>query len=306
VQVLNTVIGKMSGVISEGAASRSARAASAWRIAAPGAPARGATIARLGLAPLTPRLQRAVLVEEFNRILISRVELPGCKRGIEVFVEKPALLPFEEAKLYGHNAIHAMIAYLAELKGLETIAEAGGDRWIMGRARKAFLCESGRALIKRHKDLNDPLFTEEGYQRYADDLLARMINPYLNDLVVRVGRDHVRKLGYDDRLFGTMRLALDCGLRPVNLALGAAAGVVSLIRRRSESSAALPELPGGAGAANRSARAGAAPAGRALTKEALSGLLRALWKDKTNRQAEELVRLTWEGLEALRQSGMIR
>jgi len=267
VQVLNTVIGKMSGVISD-----------------------AATVARLGLATLTPRLQRAVLVEEFNRILVSQLQLQGCRRGIEVFVEKPALLPFEEAKLYGHNAIHAMIAYLAELKGLITIAGAGQDPWIMGRARKAFLAESGAALVRRHKALNDPLFTPEGFQGYADDLLARMVNPQLNDLVARVSRDHVRKLGYDDRLYGAMRLALDCGLRPVNLALGAAAGVASLIRRREEAGGLLPELP---------------PNPAALTREALGGLLLALWQGKTDHHAETLAQLTWEGLQALHESGLL-
>jgi mannitol-1-phosphate 5-dehydrogenase len=175
VQVLNTVIGKMSGVISD-----------------------AATVSRLGLAAITPRLKRAVLVEQFNHILVSQIELPGFQRGIEVFVEKPVLLPFEEATLYGHNAIHALIAYLADLKGLPTIAAAGQDPWIMGRARRAFISESVVALIRRHKALRDPLFTPAGFQRYADDLLARMINPQLNDLVARVGRDQVRKLGYDD------------------------------------------------------------------------------------------------------------
>ncbi|MGD0089394.1 MAG: hypothetical protein ABSE73_05690 [Planctomycetota bacterium] len=267
VQALNTVIGKMSGVITD-----------------------AATVSRLGLATLTPRLQRAVLVEEFNHILISRIELPSCRRGIEVFVEKPDLLPFEEAKLYGHNAIHALIAYLADLKDLPTIAAAGRDPWIMGRARKAFISESGAALIRRHKDLQDPLFTPAGFQRYADDLLARMINPQLNDLVARVGRDQVRKLGYDDRLFGAMRLALDGGVQPVNLALGAAAGVVSLLRRREETGALLPQLPSN-------------PA--ALTRENLSGLLLALWKEKSDQHREELLMMTWEGLRALRDSGLV-
>src|ERR1035438_7536549 len=65
VQFLNTVIGKMSGVITD-----------------------AATIARLKLAPMTPAIPKAVLVEEFNRILISQITLPGFTRGIDVFIEK--------------------------------------------------------------------------------------------------------------------------------------------------------------------------------------------------------------------------
>lgn len=216
VQFLNTVIGKMSGMIED-----------------------SDTIDRLRLKTITPDLPRAVLVEEFNRILISRIALPGVRRGIEVFREKDNPLPFEEAKLYGHNAIHAMIAYLADMRVYTTIAEAGTDEALMAAARRAFLEESGPALCRRWSDIRDPLFTPGGFRAYAEDLLRRMVNPCLHDRVERVGRDPVRKLGYDDRFFGTMRMILDQGIEPRNLALGAAAGVISMILRRDE----LPEVP---------------------------------------------------------------
>jgi mannitol-1-phosphate 5-dehydrogenase len=263
VEMLNTVIGKMSGVIADAAAME-----------------------RLGLTPLTAGLGRCVLVEEFNRILISRVGLAGYRRGIEVFLEKDDLLPFEEAKLYGHNAIHAMIAYLADHRGLTTIAEAGRDVRIMALARRAFLEESGGALLRRHAALNDPLFTAEGYRQYADDLLERMVNPNLNDLVARVGRDHVRKLGYDDRLFGTMRLALQYGVEPKNLALGAAAGVLSMIKRQDELKPPAPtHLPGTAAE---------------LSEQSLRSLLLELWGEKSDEHARRLIDLTWEALQGLR------
>ena len=209
VQVLNTVIGKMSGIIGEADA-----------------------IQRLNLAPMTPATPKAILVEEFNRILISRITLGRFNRGIGVFIEKDDLLPFEEAKLYGHNAIHALIGYLAELRGLTTMADAAAHADILAIARRAFIDESGAALIRRHATLADPLFTADGWHAYADDLLDRMTRPNLNDLVARVIRDPKRKLGYDDRLFGTMRLALDNGIRPTNLAIGAAAAVISLVKQR--------------------------------------------------------------------------
>jgi mannitol-1-phosphate 5-dehydrogenase len=268
VQVLNTVIGKMSGVTAD-----------------------PQTIRRLGLSTLTPELPRAVLVEQFNRILISRVRLPGYRRGIEVFQEKEDLLPFEEAKLYGHNAIHALIAYLAELKGCRTIAEAGGDPWIMGIARRAFLQESGAALLRRHAGLGDALFTPAGWQEYAEDLLARMVNPHLCDQVERVGRDHARKLGLEDRLYGTMALALQAGIEPRHLALGAAAGLLSLLRRGDRPAG--PDLPAGE---------------RELEGERLGRLLRALWGPAAGKEGEagagRLIALTAEALRRLRAEGL--
>ena len=93
--------------------------------------------------------------------------------------------------------------------------------------RAAFVEESGETLIRRHPGA-DPLFTPEGYAAYADDLLERMVNPLLLDTIERVTRDPDRKLGWNDRLIGTIRLALAAGVDPERFAFGAAAGAVSL------------------------------------------------------------------------------
>jgi mannitol-1-phosphate 5-dehydrogenase len=243
VQTLNTVVGKMSGVITD-----------------------ADTIRTLGLAPLTPDTPRAVLVERFNHILISRVTLEGFQRGIEVFVEKDDLLPFEEAKLYGHNAIHALIGYLARLRGLTTMAEAAGHDDIMTVARAAFIDESGAALVKKYQHMHDPLFTADGYRAYADDLIERMVNPHLNDLIDRVTRDARRKLGYEDRLFGTMRLALSQGIEPTHMAKGAAAALLCV----SE------DMP--------------------PTRESVATALREIWGQQADELADQLIALTWQAM----------
>jgi hypothetical protein len=202
---LNTVIGKMSRVTSD-----------------------AREMAQLGLTPLVPGFPRAYLVEAFNRILISRVRLPGFRRGITVFEEKDSLLPFEEAKLYGHNAIHALLAYLGYVAGHDFIAGAASDQRIYPVALEAFLQESGAPLRLKHGHLGDPLFTPAGYEAYALDLLQRMANPHLHDTVSRVARQPARKLAYADRIFGTMRLALRFGVQPTRMALTGAAALLYL------------------------------------------------------------------------------
>jgi len=205
--LLDTVIGKMSGVISSASEMRS-----------------------LGLAPLVDGAERCVLVEEFNRILVSRPRLPGFRRAIRVFEEKDDLLPFEEAKLFGHNAVHALLGYLAERRGLVAMSAIRDRPDLLDLGRRAFLDEAGAALVAKHGSTGDPLFTPAGWRAYAEDLLARMTNPWLADRVERIIRDPRRKLAGGDRLFGTMRVCLSQGIEPRTLALGAAAAIDYALR----------------------------------------------------------------------------
>jgi len=211
-------------------------------------------------------------VEEFNRILIDRVKPAGFNRGIEVFIEKDDLLPFEEAKLYGHNAIHALLAYLGAARGCTKIAELKDDPAVMKIARDAFLNESGAALIKKYAHLDDELFTPAGYRAYADDLLERMTNPYLADTVARAGRDVRRKLGRNDRIFGTMQLALSQGIKPENMALAALAAIGVLLQEEDRAGFSRPK---------------AQPA--ELSDEEIERVVRSIWGEDAGRYGEKIV-----------------
>ncbi|MDD3321204.1 MAG: hypothetical protein PHS59_07155 [Paludibacter sp.] len=196
VQFLNTVIGKMSSIVED-----------------------SMVVEQYGLAPLTPNNNKTVLVEAFNKILISKIDLPGFTRRIDIFDEKADLLPFEEAKLYGHNAIHLLLGLLAHERGCRTLAEAGLQTDLMEITRKAFIDEAGAGLINKYHGVDD-LFTVHGWKEYARDLLERMTNPLLSDPVLRVIRDLKRKIEWNDRLIGSTRLAIAAGTYPVNLLRG--------------------------------------------------------------------------------------
>jgi len=201
---LNTVIGKMSAVVAD--------------------PDR---VAETGLRTVTSRDPRAFVVESFNHILISAYQFPPEKpfrRGIEVFEEKPDLLPFEEAKLYGHNAAHALAAYIAATRGYQKLPDLDKVPGAVSFVRTAFLREAGEALCRKWRGA-DALFNPAAFEKHVDDLMRRMLNPFLGDLVERVARDPERKLGWDDRLVGTVRLALRQGIAPERFALGIAAAL---------------------------------------------------------------------------------
>ena len=204
---VDTVIGKMSGVITE-----------------------PHEITERGLIPLAPTIRRALLVEAFRHILVAPPRAADghiVPRGIDVFVEKADLLPFEEAKLFGHNAVHALAAYLGRLAGIQRMDELIAVDGAVEFLRAAFLEESGVALMRRHRGV-DALFTEKGFVQHVDDLIPRMLNPFLGDLVERVARDPRRKLGWNDRLIGTLRLCDSRNVSSRRFARGVAAAILSL------------------------------------------------------------------------------
>lgn len=193
---LNTVIGKMSCIV----------------------PAE--EVAARGILALTPEADRGHLVEQFNKILVQSSDQIDA-RMVQGLHAKPALLPFEEAKLYGHNAVHFWLGLRAQQLGARFMHEVADDTELLEIARRAFVNESGAALCKKWAGVDD-LFTDSGYAAYADDLLERMLNPYLTDRVDRVCRDLERKLGWDDRAIGTLRVALNQDVQPILFAEGAA------------------------------------------------------------------------------------
>jgi len=134
--------------------------------------------------------------------------------------------PFEgyvARKLFVHNAGHACAAYLGAEKGHETIWRAVEDPEIRPVVEGA-MRESAEAIHRRY-GLDRP-----GLDRHTEDLLERFSNRPLHDTVRRVAANPIRKLGANERFFGAIRLCLEEGVEPRNLARGAHAA----FRYRSE------------------------------------------------------------------------
>jgi mannitol-1-phosphate 5-dehydrogenase len=208
-QTLNTVIGKMGGVIQD-----------------------PVTINELGLALQVPDGQNAILVEEFNNIIVSKVLLKGVKKGIDVFQEKEDLLPFEEAKLFGHNAVHSMLGFLAYFKNYLFMSDIRNDSFLYQYGEIAFREECGALLLKKYKNFDDPLFTKAGFEFYGSDLLKRMTNPYLRDEVKRICRDPLRKIGYNDRFLGTIQEAFKQNIIAKTIAQAVIGGLCYIINEK--------------------------------------------------------------------------
>jgi mannitol-1-phosphate/altronate dehydrogenase len=167
------------------------------------------------LPPLAPGFERGHLVEAFNEIYTAYA--PGIADvGIEGLYPKPDLVPFEEAKLYGHNTVHFVLALLLRERGGSTMDEAAGHPELMDTALSAMVDECGGALCRKHAGA-DPFFESDAFRAHAEDLVKRMTSPVLKDDVARVLRDMERKLGWDDRVAGAMRLCLAQDVTPTHL-----------------------------------------------------------------------------------------
>lgn len=186
VEVLNSVIGKMSGIVDAGGVDQ--------------------------LDPLCPGYPKAHLVERFSDILIDSPEGIDA-REVQGLRAVSDLFPFEEAKLFGHNATHYFMGWEAHKKGYASMDEIREDEALMAAGLEVLVEESGQALVKRYLD-QDPLFTSDGFGDYAKTLVQRMVNPYLRDLVERIIRDPNRKLGWNDRVIGAIRMIQGEGFQP--------------------------------------------------------------------------------------------
>src|SRR6478735_8427407 len=137
----------------------------------------------------------------------------------EWVVETTEDIPFIERKLFTVNTGHAVIAYFGYLKGKETIDQTLSDPDIYEQVQKT-LQETGAYLVKQYKlDKNE-------HQAYIDKIIERFKNPHLNDLVTRVGRSPIRKLGPQDRLIRPAVEAKKAGLSYTYLAKAIAAALL--------------------------------------------------------------------------------
>jgi mannitol-1-phosphate 5-dehydrogenase len=143
-----------------------------------------------------------VRVEEFKEWIVDETLFKGEIPKIEGMQLTDNLMAFVERKLFTLNTGHAICAYLGVQKGYNTIKESIEDEEIEKMVRNA-MKESGEVLIKRYG------FDREAHYKYIDKIINRFKNPYLIDEVKRVGRQPLRKLGFNDRLIKPLRGTLE-------------------------------------------------------------------------------------------------
>jgi len=143
------------------------------------------------------------------------------------------MLPFDgfeyyvKRKLYVHNMGHALCAYLGILAGDEYISDVV-NRGDVRYAAQSAMIESARALSAEYEQPLPDLLA------HVDDLIMRFCNKALGDTCARVGSDPARKLGGADRFIGASRLCKKHGVPSAFIETGAAAALLTHMRREED------------------------------------------------------------------------
>ncbi|UCG28502.1 MAG: hypothetical protein JSV24_03840, partial [Bacteroidales bacterium] len=180
------------------------------------------------LSPVTPAMDQALLVEDFDRIIVEKTEfkeVEGFSSLFNRFHATHRINMFEELKLLGHNAVHFLLGCLAGLKGYRFISEYNGDSDFGLIGVDALLHETGGWFKEKYRSTGEQVATEQGFREWTEQLCRRIVNPFLYDLVPRVIRDPGRKLGWNDRITSTIREAIRAGIQPRRYFLGIASAL---------------------------------------------------------------------------------
>ena len=159
-----------------------------------------------------------VCVEKYGFLPVDKAAFKGEIPEIKNMVPYAPFDFYIKRKLYVHNMGHATCAYLGDLLGLEYIYQSIAVPEVRVLVQNAML-ESAQTLHKHYgADLT-------ALQAHITDLLYRFTNAALGDTCQRVGGDPARKLCPADRLIGSSLLAIEEGITPAYIAVGAAAGL---------------------------------------------------------------------------------
>ncbi len=152
------------------------------------------------------KLSPDVEVEVFSEWVIETKNLTT-SLSIPAAKLVPDLEPFIERKLYTVNTGHCAIAYLGQKAGQLTIATALRDPEIEREVAEV-LDETSKALVIKHG------FSTSEQSDYVQKTLKRLRNPLLDDQIVRVGRDPIRKISRTERIIGPAVILAEAGVEP--------------------------------------------------------------------------------------------
>ena len=136
-----------------------------------------------------------VKIESFFEWVVERKPFGSEHPPVHAIHWVDELEPYIERKLFTVNTGHATAAYWGHHLGKHTIDEALADKTIHEHVQRA-LEETSHLIEGKHG------IGKHEQKQYRDKIVTRISNPYLKDVVERVGRAPLRKLSRKERFIG--------------------------------------------------------------------------------------------------------
>jgi fructuronate reductase len=188
------------------------------------------------------RDEAAIVCEPFTQWVIEddfAGPRPEWERGGALLVDD--VQPYQAMKLRLLNGTHSAIAYLGQLRDLETVSDAMRDSLVAPFARRLMT-----------QDLRSTIVAPTGYDvlAYCDQLLRRFENPSLAHRTQQIAMDGTQKVAV--RWLPALRLAAERSVELPSLERALAAWMHYLLNERSDGGKALViSDPGAAALASR-------------------------------------------------------
>jgi len=175
------------------------------------------------------RDEAAIVCEPFSQWVIEdrfAGARPAWERGGALLVDD--VRPYQAMKLRLLNGTHSAIAYLGQLRDLETVSDAMRDPLVGPFARQLMT-----------QDLRSTIAAPGGYDvlAYCDQLLHRFENPSLAHRTQQIAMDGTQKVPV--RWLPALRASLDVGIELPHLERALAAWLHYLSAQRSDSGVSL-------------------------------------------------------------------
>ena len=159
-----------------------------------------------------------VNVQNYWHLPVDAARVKGSLPDIKYMEPLTGFAGFLERKFYTYNAANGTTSFVGALLGYKVLAEAAHDERIL-KILDGVYQETGKALSMKHG------ISLEEQMAFAKTSLNKLQDYTIVDSIERNARDPKRKLGKDDRLVGSARMVLSCGIRPENLCTAIACAV---------------------------------------------------------------------------------
>ena len=159
-----------------------------------------------------------VNVQNYWHLPVDAARVKGSLPDIKYMEPLTGFAGFLERKFYTYNAANGTTSFVGALLGYKVLAEAAHDERILKILHGVYQ-ETGKALSIKHG------ISLEEQMAFAKTSLNKLQDYTIVDSIERNARDPQRKLGKDDRLVGSARMVLSCGIRPENLCTAIACAI---------------------------------------------------------------------------------